>query len=282
MPEILIQERSGEALRDLFPVESLLIRKTAVIHKEILAALFICRNTITVLFPGLLDKQNGLYLRICMERQIFILDKCFSTLLAEDGNTPSSCTVHIGDIDPATGKPITDMTFFKEYYKMIDHEIYTYWKDRRPTLTPEEKKQREEKKARITISFEQQYGYRPSNPDLQWLTGEYIPERYSASIEWYRDQEGNPEDDRIAELGIPFEDPFGENEPEDIRRLREITSSLNGRLADVYEALLVKYAGGKEKLSMKAIAEKWGVSTAQIYKDKDKIIQMIRESIKTI
>ena len=164
---------------------------------------------------------------------------------------------------------------------MIDHEIYTYWKDRRPALTPEEKKQRNEKKALFIAAFEKQSGYRPSDADLRWMTDDFMPERYSASIEWYRDQEGNPEDDRIAELGIPCEDPFGENEPEEILRLREIAASLSGRLADVYEALLVKYSGGKEKLSLKDIADKWGVSTTQIYKDKDKIIQMIRERIRT-
>ncbi len=164
---------------------------------------------------------------------------------------------------------------------MIDHEIYAYWKDRRPTLTPEEKKQREEKKAAFAATFEKQYGYRLSDADLRWMTDDFMPERYSASIEWYRDQEDNPEADRISGLGIPCEDPSSENEPEEILRLREIAASLSGRLADVYEALLVKYAGGKNKLSLKAIAEKWGVSTAQIYKDKDKIIQMIQESIKT-
>ena len=72
------------------------------------------------------------------------------------------------------------------------------------------------------------------------------------------------------------------NEPEEILRLREIAASLSGRLADIYEALLVKYAGGKEKLSMKDIAGKWGVSTARIYTDKDKIIRMIREAVGAI
>ena len=83
----------------------------------------------------------------------------------------------------------------------------------------------------------------------------------------------------ISELGIPCEDPFGEDEPEEIRQLREVASSLTGRMADIYEWLLVKYAGGTEKLSLQAIADKWGISKAQAYKDKDRIIRMIREKV---
>ena len=70
--------------------------------------------------------------------------------------------------------------------------------------------------------------------------------------------------------------------PEKVRpilRLREVASSLSGRLADVYEALLVKYAGGKEKISMTDLARKWGVSVTQICKDREKVIQLIREKV---
>ncbi len=52
------------------------------------------------------------------------------------------------------------------------------------------------------------------------------------------------------------------------------------RMADVYEALLVSYTGGKAKMSiMREIAEKWGVHLSQICKDREKIIRMIRETI---
>ncbi len=50
-------------------------------------------------------------------------------------------------------------------------------------------------------------------------------------------------------------------------------------MADIYEWLLVKYAGGQVKLSLQAIADKWGISTTQIYKDKDRLIRMIREHV---
>ncbi len=199
--------------------------------------------------------------------------------VTNDGNTPSACTVGIGDTDPITGETITDMTFFREYYRMEDHDIYSYWKSMKPPLTPTEKEQHNEKKARIAADFEKQYGYRPSNADLRWITDDFMPERFTVSIERFRDEEDNPECDRIKGLGIPSEDPFAEDEPEDILRLREAASSLTGRLANVYEALLVKYAGGKEKITMTSLARKWGVSIQQIYKDRDRIIRMIRKAV---
>ena len=207
-------------------------------------------------------------------------DRIRFRFVTDDGNTPSSCTVGIGDVDPLTGEAITEMTFMREYYRLVDHEIYTYWKDRRVSLTPTEKKQREEKKAAFLADFEKQFGYRPSAADLQWMTDDFMPERYTASVEWYRDQEGNPEIDRMTGLSIPCEDPFGEDEPDSISRLREIAASLTGLQADIYEWLLVQYAGGNVKLSMKEIAERHKVSVSLAYKEKDRIIRIIKERVK--
>lgn len=204
-------------------------------------------------------------------------DKIRFRFVSDDGNTPSTFTVGIGDTDPLTGKAITDMTFFTEYYRMADHDIYSYWKDHRPYLTPAEKKQREEKKQSLIADFEKQYGYCPSESDIHWLTDDFMPERFTVSIERFRDEEGTPENDRISGLGIPCKDPFEEDIPDEILRLRELAANLTGRLADVYEYLLMKHAGGKEKTTMKNIAKKWDVSTSQINKDKDRIIQMIRD-----
>ena len=203
---------------------------------------------------------------------------CFR-FVTDDGNTPSSCTVGIGDTNPLTGETITDMTFFREYYSMADHDIYSYWKSLRPALTPAEKKQRDDKKAAMIADFEMRYGYRPSDADIHWMVDEFMPGRFTVSIEGYKDDEGNPEVDRIPGLGIPCEDPFADDEPDEILQLREVASSLTGRMADIYEWLLVKYAGGKEKLSLADIADKWGISRAQAYKDKDRIIRMIREKV---
>ncbi len=150
-----------------------------------------------------------------------------------DGNTPSACTVKIGDRDPLTGEAITDLDFFTEYYRLVDHQIYVQNKETKGLL-------------------------------------------YMDGI---LDDEGDEKAEKNSQFSVPAEDPFGENEPDEILRLREVAASLEGRLADVYEAMLVKHAGGKEKISMSEIARKWGVSAMQISHDQKKIIRMIREKI---
>ena len=92
--------------------------------------------------------------------------------------------------------------------------------------------------------------------------------------------DGDDQKEQRTELSIPAEDPFDENVPEEVLRLRELADTLTGRLADVYEALLVRYAGGKARISMQDIADKWGIHLSQVYKDRAKIIQMIRKAIK--
>ncbi len=155
--------------------------------------------------------------------------------VTDDGNTPSSCTVRIGDTDPKTGEQITDLTFFHEYYRLVDHQLYTNTKEYKNTV----------------------------------------------SYDIYTNDEGESNMERKLQFTVSIDDPFGENEPEEILRLREIAASLTGRLADIYEALLVKYAGGKEKISMTDLSRKWGVSVTQICKDRDKIIRMIKEKMKS-
>lgn len=204
-------------------------------------------------------------------------DRIRFRFVTSDNNTPSSVTISIGDTDPLTGETIANLTIFEEYYKMVDHEIYTNWKDIHRPLIPGEKKQREEKKTAIIADFEKQFGYKPSASDIHWLVDDFMPDLYMASIERYQDEEANPENDRISGLGIPCEDPFGEDTPDEILRLREIAASLTGRLADVYEAMLVRYSGSKERITTEELARKWNVSISQIGKDRAKIIKMIKE-----
>ena len=91
--------------------------------------------------------------------------------------------------------------------------------------------------------------------------------------------EDENETDKSGFFSAAAPDPFGEDEPDDVRSLREFAESLSGRLADVYEALLVMYAGGKEKISMTDLARKWGVSVTQICKDREKVLRLIREKV---
>ncbi len=153
--------------------------------------------------------------------------------VSDDGNTPSTCTVKIGDRDPLTGETITDLDFFTEYYRLVDHQIYVQNKETKGLL-------------------------------------------YMDGI---LDDEGDEKAEKNSQFSVPAEDPFGENEPEKILRLREIVESLNERQKDIYEALLIKYAGGKEHITMTELAQKWGISVARICQERDRIIKLIKERI---
>ena len=152
----------------------------------------------------------------------------------KDQITPSRVSIGLGDKDPMTGEIITDMTFFTEYYKLADHQIYVNRKETR--------------------------------------------NRYS--LEGLISDEGKSKVELEKNYSIPTIDPFAENEADDILSLREVADSLTGRLADIYEALLVQYAGGQERITMTELARKWGVSVTTICKDRDRIIRMIRKAIK--
>ena len=150
-----------------------------------------------------------------------------------DRNTPSECTIRLGDTDPMTGEVITNVGFFREYHRLADHQIYVNGKETKDRLC----------------------------------------------LEGLVNDDGDSKLEKKKSFSVPACDPFAEDEPEEILCLRKVGASLTGRLADVYEALLVKYAGGKEKITFTALAEKWGVSVTQIGFDRDKIYRMIREAI---
>ncbi len=153
--------------------------------------------------------------------------------VSTDRNTPSGCTVRVGDTDPMTGEVITDVAFFSEYHRLADHQIYVNSKETKNRLC----------------------------------------------LEGLVNDDGDSKLEKKKSFSVPAFDPFAEDEPEEILRLREIGASLTGRPAEVYEALLINHAGGKEKISMTALARKWGVSVTQICKDRDRIIRMIREAV---
>ena len=47
---------------------------------------------------------------------------------------PSFCMVQIGDKDPLKGEEITDINFFTEYYRLVDHQIYIQSKETKGVL----------------------------------------------------------------------------------------------------------------------------------------------------
>ena len=77
---------------------------------------------------------------------------------------------------------------------------------------------------------------------------------------------------------MPEDNPF-EEVPETILRLREVAASLNERQTDIYNALLMKYSGGKEKITMSDLAKKWGVSVTRLCRERDRMIKMIRKRL---
>ena len=160
-------------------------------------------------------------------------DRIVYRFVNDDRNTPSECTVRLGDTDPLTGEKIADVTIMKEYYKLVDHQIYVNNKETKNRL----------------------------------------------SLDGMVNDDGVSELEKKASFSIPAFDPFGEEESEEIETLREIAASLNARQKDIFEALLVEHAGGKEKITMTELSDKWDVSVTQICKDRKKIIRMIKEAI---
>ena len=156
-------------------------------------------------------------------------DRIVYRFVTEDRNTPSSCVVRVGDIDPLTGEAVTSPVI-REYYREVDHQVYIQNKETR---------------------------------DMLYMDG-------------ILDDEGDKKLERKSRFSTPLADPFGEDEPEDVLRLKEFAASLTGRMADVYETLLVKHAGGKAKINQKRLSAKWGVDPAQIIYDQKKIIRMIK------
>ena len=199
--------------------------------------------------------------------------------VTDDPNTPSSCTIRCGDTDPQTGEAITDMSFFREYYRTVDHEVYTNLKTLRPAYTPEQKAWREQKAQAFILDFEQKHGYLPSRDDIRYYLEQIEPERYNLYLDGITGEDGEPVTEFGKEFMCPAADPFGTDLPDDICALREIAAGLTGRLKAVYEAMLQKAADGSDRITYTEIAKIWGVSYNQIMKDTKKIEKMIREKI---
>ena len=208
-------------------------------------------------------------------------DRITFRFVTDDERThrPLTCTIRLGDTDPMTGETITDVAFFREYYKEADHQIYTNRKAARTELTEREKEQYESDKAEFAADFEKKYGYQPSYSDIREGLAKRWPKAYHQSIQEMINDEGDDKSDRRMDLSIPAQDPFDTDVPDDIACLREVASSLTGRLADVYIAMLAKFDEGTENIPLISIAEKWSVSPAQITYDQEKIRRMIRKAI---
>ena len=202
--------------------------------------------------------------------------------VSTDSNTPSRAAIRLGDTDPLTGMPIEDIGFFREYSSIRNSQAYYNNKNNKVPFTKEQKKAREELQKCIAEAFEQEYGYAPNRENLCWLMEEKWPTPYNVSFEGMvaEDEaafEKYPEfADREAEAAFPG------RESDDTEALRAFALRLDGRLADVFAAMLMKAGAGAGQPEWGALARRWGVSSAQITKDQRKIIRMIREYSRTV
>lgn len=175
--------------------------------------------------------------------------------VTDDGITPSSCTIRIGDTDPMTGEVITDMEFFRDYHRQADREIHRNIHTMRPPYTAEQKAWREQEKQRYIREFEEKYGYSPSLDDILYHLAQIEKERYHLRID---DLEAKDDDSGIEKkdfLAAPSEDPFCTDLPDDIYALREIEASLTPRLKTVYQAMLQFAGGGAGRTTYKELAK---------------------------
>ena len=95
-------------------------------------------------------------------------DRVIYQFVSDDGNTPSRCTVQIGDIDPISGEAITDLEFFYEYHRQADKEIHRTLANLRPEYTKEQQARRKAEADTYQAEFEEEHGYAPSRDDVRY------------------------------------------------------------------------------------------------------------------
>ena len=198
--------------------------------------------------------------------------------VSDDGITPSSCTVRLGDTDPVTGEKLTDLEFFLDYYRDVDREIHRNLACLRPEYTPEQKRWRRAEAARYRATFEEEHGYSPSRDDILRHLEQPERQRYCLHYDGLMNPDGDSLTEFMPDFGRKDEDPFGTNLSEDVYALRELAATLTGRKRDVYEAMVVNLSGGK-RITNTELAKRWGVYENCIRKDQEQIRRMIRKRL---
>lgn len=197
-----------------------------------------------------------------------------------DRDIPARCTIQMGDTDPSTGKQVTEVSFFREYYRLVDHEVYQNLKAKRPQYTQDEKDWRETEAKAFCASFKAMYGYAPSRDDVHYHLEQLEKCRYCLSIDEMTNEDDELITDYRPDFGYTDENPFGTDLSDDIYMLREIAATFSSRRRAVYEAMLDNLAGGARKTSNVELARLWGVSEGQIRKDQKMITKIIREKLR--
>ena len=197
--------------------------------------------------------------------------------VSDDGLVPSSCEIRLGDPDPMTGEPITDMTVFSSYYRLVNQEVRTNLDQIRIEKTKKERRKTNELKARLAADFEKEYGYAPNEDNLRHLAEEvegspYILVPIDAIVNEEDDSSGVQD---WTAYSVPFDDPYEDDESLEIRAMREVGRSLTGRMKVLFDLMYEKFDAGAEKVKRVDLADELGVSPAAITKALAKIAALI-------
>ncbi len=195
--------------------------------------------------------------------------------LSDDGVTPASCTVQLGDIDTVTGEPVTNLTYFTEYHRLKDAQVRKNLKAERPEPTEEEIAQRKARKQACIDAFRNRWGYAPSKDDVRYLMEEQERERWNMSVSVLVNEDGKDHTSRHKELSEPA--AVEEEESVEMQALREVAASLTGRLAEVYAVMFSKANGEKGGPKFGDLADKWDVSPKRINDYQEKIKAKVRK-----
>lgn len=216
-------------------------------------------------------KTNGIRCNNTLFKKVGTCKQIRYTFVSEDGNTPSACTISLGDIDPMTGEAINDVTFFQDYQREANHEVRLTLKGMRPGRTDAEKAERQRERAEIAREFKAEHGYVPDRDTVRYIQDSRQGNRYHIHLESCRNESGEECWQNLAAFADPTaEAAFPGNEDERVTAIYEVAAGLTGRQKDVFELMMDKYAGQKGGPTGKELAEKWGVNEMTISRDQKK------------
>ena len=201
----------------------------------------------------------------------------------DDDLTPSEVTVRLGNIDPMTGEPITDVTFFREYQAMENRQVYSNLKAARRPWTNEEMESRRKMKQEIKAEFEAEYGYTPSESTAQYLLEERWPISFVGSYDACVNEDGDDFRDYLPAFSDPQAKKAFPGEESDIEiAIREVRETLPERKKEVLDMLLLRAAYGVargQKFRGADLAEKWGVTHQLITQDRRYILKKLKKKL---
>ena len=206
-------------------------------------------------------------------------DQITFRFVTDDGNTPTTCTIRVGDVDPMTGEIITDLEIFKEYYKECDKQVHQTIKEMRPPYTREQKAWRDAEKEKFIREFREDHGYNPSKDDILWHMEQIEKERYHLPIDALVTDEDDNGTEKKRLFAVPATDPFGTDLPDEIQALRELAESLTPCERAVLQSMVEQAGGGSGRTTFADLAKTGDLSYRQIYYISQRLEKMIKEKI---